>query len=130
VKALILFDGVCNLCNSTVRFIIKRDKKNYFQFTPLQGMTASKIIKSSSTGKRPESLVLFENNKLYYRSTAALRIARKLNGGWKLFYGLVIIPPFLRDPVYNLVASNRYKWFGKKDKCMVPAPELNERFLP
>ena len=129
MQQVIFFDGVCNFCNYWVNFIIKRDSKKIFSFAPLQGETASKIL-GKNQDRNPDTLILFQENKLHYRSSAVLRIAKQLKGGWKLFYGLIILPPFLRDPVYNFIAKNRYKWFGKKQKCMVPSPELRDRFLP
>jgi predicted DCC family thiol-disulfide oxidoreductase YuxK len=129
-KPVILFDGVCNLCNRAVQFIIKRDKKKQFLFASLQGKTGSELLKQFDLPPDQfNSFVLIENQKAYTRSTAALRVAKKLSGGWSFLYGLSILPPFLRDPVYNLIAKKRYKWFGKRDECMLPSPELRERFL-
>ena len=129
MQQVIFFDGVCNFCNYWVNFIIKRDKKKQFRFAPLQGETAAKHF-GSKPGSMPDTVILLENDVFYDRSSAALRSARKLNGGWKLFYALIALPRFIRDPVYNLVAKRRYKWFGKKDSCMVPSAELRDRFLP
>jgi predicted DCC family thiol-disulfide oxidoreductase YuxK len=129
-RSIVLFDGVCNLCNGAVQFIIKRDKKKKFIFASLQGKTGNELLKKFDL---PEDLfnsfILFEGDKVYTRSAAALRIAKKLNGGWKLLYGLMIIPRFIRNAVYNVIARNRYKWFGKRDECMIPTPESKERFL-
>lgn len=126
--AVILFDGVCNLCNGAVRFVIERDKKNYLHFAPIQSevakqLTGNKNIESSAT------FILVEDGKIYHRSTAALQVCRHLSGGWKLLYSLIIIPAFIRDAVYNFVAKNRYKWFGKKDTCMIPTSENKSKFL-
>ncbi len=129
-KTIVLFDGVCNFCNSSVNFIIKHDTKNYFRFAPLQSEAGKQLLKQF--GQDPlklDSLVLIENNILYKRSTAALRIAKQLNGAYFLLYGFIIIPRFLRDGVYNYIGSNRYKWFGKKDSCMIPTAEMKERFV-
>jgi predicted DCC family thiol-disulfide oxidoreductase YuxK len=127
---VILFDGVCNLCNRGVQFIIKKDKKNKFRFAPLQGKTGRELLKKFNLPENVfNSFILVEGGNICSRSTAALRIAKKLGGGWKLFYGFIIIPRFIRDAAYNLVAKNRYKWFGKRDECMIPTPELKERFL-
>lgn len=127
---IILFDGVCNFCNSSINFIIRHDKKNRFRFAPLQSEPGLALIKKHEL---PEaflgSVILIENGKAYVKSTAALRIARRLNGGWPLFYGFIILPPFCRDWVYNIIARNRYKWWGKKESCMVPTPEVREKFL-
>ncbi len=124
---IILFDGVCNLCNGAVTFIIDRDPKGVFAFAPLQSDVAYDLI--GSAADRLESLVLVEGDTHYTESTAALRIARRLRGPWPLLYGLIIVPRALRDSVYRLVARNRYRWFGKRDSCRVPTPELRERFL-
>ncbi|HTF02691.1 MAG TPA: DCC1-like thiol-disulfide oxidoreductase family protein [Bacteroidia bacterium] len=129
-KGLVLFDGVCQFCNSSVNFMIRKDNTDYFRFLPLQSELGQKIIKQFNLD--PENLqtvILLENKRIYTRSTAALRIAKKLKGGWKLFYGFVIIPAFIRDAVYNVVARNRYKWWGKRDSCMVPTPDVKKKFL-
>lgn len=128
---VILFDGVCNFCNSSINFIIRHDTKNRFHFAPLQSEPGAAIIKLYNL---PEaflsSVILIENGKAYVKSTAALRIARRLNGGWPLFfYAFIILPPFCRDWVYNIIARNRYKWWGKKESCMVPTPEVRKKFL-
>ena len=129
-RPIILFDGICNLCNGAVQFIIKRDKKDQFVFASLQGRSGSELLnKFELPSNLINSFVLVEGDKVYTRSTAALRVARKLNGGWKLLYGFMIIPRFIRNAVYNLIAKNRYKWFGKRNECMVPSPELKARFL-
>jgi predicted DCC family thiol-disulfide oxidoreductase YuxK len=126
--AIILFDGVCNFCNSSVNFVIKRDKKAYFKFAPLQSELAEKLL-GKPISEMPDSVVLIENNKVHYKSTAALMIAKKLDGLWPIFYLLIIIPRPIRDWVYNLIAKNRYKIFGKKDSCMIPDPAIKARFL-
>ncbi len=127
---IILFDGVCNLCNTSVQFVINRDPKHRFNYAPLQGDTAKDLLAiSGSPGLDLDSVVLVEDGKVYDRSTAALRIARKLTGGWPLLYGFIIVPKFIRDGVYNWIAKNRYRWFGKQDSCMIPTPELKSLFL-
>lgn len=128
-KAVILFDGVCNLCNGFVNFIIKRDRKNYFLFASLQSEAADALLKEYEVKETLKTIILIENKKIYKRSTAALRICRHLSGGWPLLYGFIIVPPFIRNAVYNLVAKYRYRWFGKKDQCMVPTPALKSKFL-
>lgn len=129
-KSLVLFDGVCNLCNSSVQFIIKRDPKAHFIFASLQDFEFSAIAKQLNIGEISlESIVLLENNHLYKRSTAALRIARKLSGLWPMLYVFIIIPPFIRDIIYNWIAHNRYRWFGRRDQCMIPDKSLQARFL-
>lgn len=127
---VILFDGVCNLCNRSVQFVIKRDKKKLFQFAALQGELGQQLLRKFHLDPNDlNSFVLVEGDKAYRRSSAALRVARRLSGGWKLLYGFMIIPPFIRNAVYNVVARNRYKWFGKRNECMIPTPELRSRFL-
>ena len=130
MNSLILFDGVCNFCNYWVTFAIKRDRKNKLKFTPLQGETAKQLLPQCHINPTSLSSVIFINNgKVYTQSSAAIQICKELDGGWKLFFGLIIIPKFFRDFLYNIIARNRYKWFGKKESCMIPTPELKERFL-
>ena len=127
---IIFFDGVCNLCNSSVQFVINRDPSHYFSYAPLQGEAAKEHLKETDqAGLDLSSVVLMENGVFYDRSTAALRIARHLSGAWPVLYGFIIIPKFLRDAVYNFIARNRYKWFGKQESCMIPTPELKQLFL-
>jgi len=129
-RPIVLFDGVCNLCNRMVQFIIKRDKEKKFLFASLQGKTGKEILKKFNVPANEfNSFILAEGDKIYTKSTAALRIARQMGGGWKMLYGFIIVPSFIRNAFYNLIARNRYKWFGKKEECMVPAPELSKRFL-
>lgn len=129
-QPIVLFDGVCNLCNGAVQFIIRHDKKNIFMFASLQSEVGRKILEQYNFPlDELNSFILIENNKAYTRSTGALRIAKKLNGLWPLLYGFIIIPKLLRDGIYNWVGRNRYKWFGKKDACMIPTPELKTKFL-
>jgi predicted DCC family thiol-disulfide oxidoreductase YuxK len=128
--SIILFDGVCNLCNGAVNFVIKRDPGNVFKFTPLQEKQGVLLLKKHAIdAQKLDSIVLVENKKVYTKSSAALRIARKLSGLWPLFFVLLIIPSFIRDGVYDFIAKNRYKWFGKKEQCMIPTPGLREKFL-
>ena len=127
---VILFDGVCNFCNYWVRFAIRRDKKKKLKFAALQGDTAKLLLPRYGISlNRLSSVIFIDAGKVYTQSSAAIRICRHLDGGWKLFYGLMIIPKFIRDAFYNIIARNRYKWFGKKEECMVPTPEQKERFL-
>lgn len=127
---VILFDGVCNLCNNSVQFVIKRDKKKQFYFTSLQSNAGQQLLKQYqlSPGKF-DSFVLIENGKAYTRSTAALRVVKRLGGLLSFLYAFIIIPPFIRNAIYDYVARNRYKWFGKSESCMLPTPELRARFL-
>ena len=129
-QPIVLFDGVCNLCNSAVHFIIRNDRKNVFMFTSLQSEAGQKLLAQYNFPlDELNSFILIENNKAYTRSTGALKVAKKLNGLWPWLYSFIIIPKILRDSIYDMVGNNRYKWFGKKDACMIPTPELKARFL-
>ena len=129
-KAIILFDGVCNFCDRSVQFVLRRDKKAYFNFASLQSEIGQELLEKYKIPKdKFESLVLIENDKAFLFSTGALRIARKLNGASSLLYGFIIIPPFIRNFFYKLIANNRYRLFGKKEECMIPSPEWRSRFL-
>jgi len=128
--SIILFDGVCNLCNSSVNFIIDHDKKNDFRFASLQSEAGQDLLKKFHLNVKDfDSIILIENGKHYQRSSAVLKIVKKFPGLWKLLYLFIIFPPPVRDFVYDIIAANRYKWFGKKDSCRVPTPELKEKFL-
>lgn len=127
---IILFDGVCNLCNSSVNFIIDRDKKNIFKFAALQSEAGQKILDKSGMNKNDfDSVVLVDENKFYSKSSAALKIVKEFPFLWKALYIFIIIPAPLRNFFYDLVAKNRYNWFGKKDSCRMPSPELKNKFL-
>ncbi|MEH3114748.1 thiol-disulfide oxidoreductase DCC family protein [Pedobacter terrae] len=127
---VIFFDGVCNLCNASVQFVIERDNKNIFRFTALQGEYAKKILPKFNVDlKRIDSIVLVERGALYSKSSAALRIARRLSGLWPMLYAFIIIPKFIRDWVYDIIAKNRYKWWGKQESCWVPTPKLKNKFM-
>ena len=127
---VILFDGVCNLCNASVQYVIKHDKKKLFRFASLQSSFGESVLKQYDLPVNTfNSFILLSDNKIYTRSTAALLVAKKLSGLIKLFYGFIIIPKFIRDFVYDVIAKNRYKWFGIKQTCMVPTPEQRNRFL-
>jgi len=129
-KAVILFDGVCNLCNASVQFVLLRDKKDYFQFASLQSDYGQQLLqKHNLPTQNFDSFVLVENNVVYSQSTAALRVAKHLSGAWKLMYAFIIVPSFLRNIVYNFIGKNRYKWFGKQEECMMPKPEWKQKFL-
>lgn len=128
-EAVVLFDGVCNLCSSAVQFIIKRDPEAYFKFASLQSeFGQQQLIRFRLDPNSLHSVILIQDGVVYQRSDAALAIARKLRAGWPLLYGFKIVPRFLRDAIYNLVAGNRYRLFGKKDACWIPTPELKSRF--
>lgn len=127
---LIFFDGVCNLCNHSVQFAIKRDHKDYFRFGALQSEIAKeKLAGFNFKSEDLKTIILLENGRIYLRSTAALRIARRLSGGWPMLYGFIIIPAFIRDFIYQLISKNRYRIWGKRESCMVPSPELKKKFL-
>ncbi|ERM81723.1 hypothetical protein P872_19240 [Rhodonellum psychrophilum GCM71 = DSM 17998] len=127
---VILFDGVCNLCNNSVDFVIQRDKKNRFKFGALQDVATKTLLKDYSIDSEYlDSLVLISGDQVYYKSSAALQIAKNLGGFWTFLYGLSVIPKFIRDPIYDWIAVNRYKWFGKKETCRLPSPEEKEKFL-
>ncbi len=129
-QPVILFDGVCNLCNASVDFIIKRDTEGVFQFAPNQSEAGEEIISQASLdGFEADTLVLWEDGAAYVRSTAVLRIARRLGFPWKLAYGFMIVPRSIRDFLYRLVAKNRYRVFGKRETCRLPTPEERSRFL-
>ena len=129
-KKIVLFDGVCNLCSSSVQFILKRDTKNQFLFGSLQGPAGQQYLRQFNLPADTfNSFMLLEGEKLYTRSTAALRMLKHLGGMWSLLYVFIIVPPFIRDGIYNWVARNRYTWFGKKDVCWIPTPALKEKFL-
>jgi predicted DCC family thiol-disulfide oxidoreductase YuxK len=126
---VILFDGVCNLCSGSVQFILKRDKEKKFMFASLQSNYGQALLKQLGLPTDTfNSFVLYEDGKIFTRSTAALKMFAQLKGwGWvKIFW---VVPKFIRDAVYNLVAKNRYRWFGKKEECWVPTSELKARFL-
>ncbi len=130
-KKLILFDGVCNLCNSSVQYVIKNDKKNRFMFTALQSETGEKIIKHFNIDtSKVDSILLFTPEKgIVFKSTAALKVASQLGFPTNILSVFLIIPPFISNWVYDFIAKNRYKWYGKKDACMIPTPELKSKFL-
>ena len=127
---IILFDGVCNLCNTSVNFVIRKDKKDCFRFAALQSDIGKEYTtKYNINSTETDSILLVDKDKVYLKSTAALHIVKSLSGGYPLFYGFIIIPVFIRNWVYDYVATNRYKWFGKKESCMIPTPELKAKFM-
>lgn len=127
---VVLFDGVCQFCNSSVHFIIDRDSRRRFRFAALQSPVGQTLLSRFGLSQSDfDSLVLIEDERCFLRSTAALRIARRLNGLWPLLYVFIVVPRFLRDGVYSFIAHRRYRWFGKMDACRIPTPELRERFL-
>lgn len=127
---MIFFDGICNLCNASVNFVIDRDAKGFFRFAPLQSEFAKSTLKDFQVDSSElESIVFLANEKVYRRSRAALEIAKKMSGLWPMLYGFIVIPGFIRNFFYDLIARNRYKWFGKQDTCRIPTPELKSRFI-
>jgi predicted DCC family thiol-disulfide oxidoreductase YuxK len=129
-KPVIYFDGVCNFCNYWVNFIIRMDKKKVFLFAALQSEAGQHMLKNRDLAEISlETFILMDNGKIYMKSSAALRLFNKLPWYWKWTQFFWIFPKFIRNAVYNFIARNRYKWFGKRDECMVPTPELRERFL-
>ncbi|MBO9675030.1 MAG: DUF393 domain-containing protein [Sphingobacteriaceae bacterium] len=130
-QPVIFFDGVCNLCNSSVQFVIAHEKKDQFKFTPLQGDYAREMLpKFNVDTEKLNTILLLEDGKLYTKSSAALRIARKLDGLIPLLYAFLIVPKFIRDWFYDMIAKNRYKWWGKQESCWLPTPELKSKFYP
>ncbi len=129
MSSIVLFDGVCNFCNGAVNFIIRHDDTGRFKFAPLQSEIGERLKREHSIAPDTDSLVLVEDGQAYTHSTGALRIAKGLGGIWKLAYAFIIVPEPVRDWFYNTFAKNRYRWFGKKDVCMIPTPEIRARFV-
>jgi predicted DCC family thiol-disulfide oxidoreductase YuxK len=126
----LLFDGVCNLCNHSVQWVLLRDDTAIFRFAALQSDTGQQLLRQF--GLSPEqfnTVVLVDGERIFLRSDAVLEIARRLGGGWQLLYVFKIVPRFLRDAIYNWVAQNRYRWFGRQESCMLPRPEWKGRFV-
>jgi predicted DCC family thiol-disulfide oxidoreductase YuxK len=129
-KVILLFDGTCKLCNGTVNFILSRDKQDRFRFAALQSSPGKSILaKFHLDAGKMDSVVLIEEETAYVRSDAALRILKNLGGGWPLLYVFVVVPVFLRDPIYNLIAKKRYAWFGKTESCRVPDKGNESKFI-
>ncbi|WP_166242030.1 thiol-disulfide oxidoreductase DCC family protein [Paenibacillus turpanensis] len=136
-NSIVLFDGVCNLCNGAVQFILKRDRNERFRFAAQQSEAGQKLMKahgvdqeaSEGHGDTAGSFVLIEGGRAYLRSAAALRIAKGLGFPWSLCYAGIVIPRPVRDAMYRYVAKNRYRWFGKQESCMMPTPQLKSRFV-
>ncbi len=128
--AIVLFDGVCNFCNGSVNFIIAHDKAGYFKFSPLQSEIGEELTAKYGVDKEDtDSVVVIEDEKAYTHSSGALRIAGKLDGIWSWIYALKIVPRPIRDFFYRTFAKYRYRLFGRQDACMMPTPEIRERFL-
>jgi predicted DCC family thiol-disulfide oxidoreductase YuxK len=131
MERIMLFDGVCNLCNGAVQFVIRNDSTNQVKFASLQSESAARLLEPF--GVNPSNLqtfVLLEGGQMFTKSDAALRLARALRAPWAWLFPLVYVPRPIRDVVYDIVARNRYAWFGKQESCWVPTPELRVRFLP
>lgn len=127
---IIFFDGVCNLCNGFVRFIIERDPRARFRFGALQSDEARRSLHGFDLDQgRNDTVIYLRRDRALSRSTAVLHIAKDLGAPWSLCFAFILVPPFIRDAVYQWVARNRYKWFGQRDSCMIPTPELKARFL-
>jgi len=128
-QPIIVFDGVCNLCARSVGFIIQRDPHKQFRFAAFQSATGEQLARTPGFPAHMESLVLIEGGNCYTKSDAALRIARQLSGGWRGLGWGRIFPRFLRDAIYDLIARRRYRWFGRMDQCLVPSPDILDRFI-
>jgi predicted DCC family thiol-disulfide oxidoreductase YuxK len=129
-NSIILFDGICNLCNGSVQFVLKHDKQKLFRFASLQSVAGQALLKEHNLPETSfNSFVLIKNGKPFLKSTAALMVAKELSGIIKILYIFIIIPAFIRNAVYNVIAKNRYKWFGKQESCLMPTPDLQSRFL-
>jgi predicted DCC family thiol-disulfide oxidoreductase YuxK len=127
---VILFDGVCNLCNNSVKFIIKNDKNNIFKFAPLQSEYGINVQNRHNINTNEiNSIILINGEKIFTKSNAALRIAKDLGAPYFIFYIFIVIPVFIRNFIYDFIAKNRYKWFGKMESCMIPSNELKNKFF-
>ena len=129
-QSIILFDGVCNFCNRSVNWIIWRDPSGYFRFAPLQARAGEALQERYGLDPRAlDTLLLVEGGCVYTKSTAALRVVRRLRSPWRALYALIAVPRPVRDVAYDSFARRRYRWFGKREECMVPSPKVRERFL-
>ncbi len=127
---IVLFDGVCNLCTGVVKFAIKRDKENVLHFASLQSEPAKLLMRKYGIDESQlKTFIFIENDKVYTRSTAGLKLVKTFGGLWPLLYAFIIVPKPVRDGVYNFISKNRYRWFGKEESCMIPSPEIRARFL-
>jgi predicted DCC family thiol-disulfide oxidoreductase YuxK len=127
---IILFDGVCNLCNSFVNFLLKKDKQEIFRFASLQSTFGKEILDIWNENENADKTVFYlRNNNLYKKSDAALHIIKDVGGAYSLLFAFIIVPRFIRDYVYTVISRNRYKWFGKRNTCRMPTPEEKVRFL-
>ncbi|MBK7802482.1 MAG: thiol-disulfide oxidoreductase DCC family protein [Chloracidobacterium sp.] len=129
MSSIILFDGVCNFCNGAVNFIIRHDSEKKFRFAPLQSEIGQQLKKEHNIGDDIDSIILVEGERAYTHSTAGLRIAKGLGGIWSVGYGFIIVPASIRDLAYRIFAKYRYRLFGRQDACMLPTPDVRERFF-
>lgn len=127
---VVLFDGVCNFCNKTVQFLLKRDRADKLRFASLQSDTGKSLLTQAHYDQDYKaSILFFSEGKVYQKSDAFCQIMRRLRGGWRLFYWIKLIPRAVRDRVYDFISSHRYQWFGRQDHCMIPPPEWKKKFL-
>ena len=130
-EPVILFDGICNLCNGVVKLVIRQDKKAYYKLAALQSHAGQELLKNHKLPQKDfETFLLIENGKVYQQSDAALRVAKQFSWYWQWVQTLWLVPRPLRNAVYRFIARRRYRWFGKKDTCMIPTPDIQQRFLP
>lgn len=128
--AVALIDGCCNLCHGIVRFVVARDHAGQFRFAPLQSNVGKRLLVENGLPTTDlDTFVLIDSGRCYTKSAAALRVFWRLGGGWRLLYGLIAVPRFVRDAVYDWIAGGRYRWFGKNEACLVPTDEIRSRFL-
>jgi predicted DCC family thiol-disulfide oxidoreductase YuxK len=129
-QPVILFDGVCNLCNGVVKLVIRQDKKGHFKFAALQSAAGQKLLENHQLPQKEfESFLLIQNGRVYQQSDAALQVARRFSWYWQWVQVLWLVPRPLRNAVYRFIARNRYRWFGKQEACMLPTPSNKQRFL-
>lgn len=128
-KKIILFDGVCNLCNGVVQLIIRHDTKDQFRFASLQGKEGRLYLSKFNINDAIDSFLLIDQHKIYTRSTGALMVCRYMGSPFKYLYHLIVVPRFIRDAIYKLISQYRYRWFGKKVACMIPTPAIKSKFL-
>jgi len=130
MQQIVFFDGVCNLCNRSVNFLIKQDKKNVLKFASLQSAYAQNVVpKALLNHEKLDSIIVYTDGKFYDRSIAVLKLCKILGGLFTVFLIGYLLPRFIRDGLYSFIANNRYRWFGKTDQCRVPTAELKKRFL-
>jgi predicted DCC family thiol-disulfide oxidoreductase YuxK len=128
--SVLLFDGVCNLCNTSVKWVLLRDKKGEFKFAAIQSEAGQSLLKSFGLDNQPlESVILISGRQAYIKSDAAIKVASKLGGIWTIALVFRLVPRPVRDAIYDWVAKNRYRWFGKQEQCLLPQPEWKDRFL-